>query len=129
MSCSPHSAQDAATASCEPWCQPSHCTRWCKCASCAACAGRRPSRGGSGDCAALVSAERRSLQERWERNVTGWHYMPAAACELRAVDPSRLHGTLMLVGDSLSRYQFMALVASIRRAGGHWRALMSSNPR
>ena len=115
-SCTPHSAKDASTASCEPWCQPSHCKRWCKCASCAACTGAS-SRRGSGDCAGLGGAERRSLHERWERNATGWHYAPAAACELRAIDPSRLRGSVMLVGDSLSRYQFMALVAAVRRVG------------
>ena len=43
-------------------------------------------------------------------------YLPGTACGLRAVSPSSLHGRLMFVGDSVSRYHFMSLVAAIGRS-------------
>ena len=43
-------------------------------------------------------------------------YSPGTACGLRAVSPSSLHGRLMFVGDSVSRYHFMSLVAAIGRS-------------
>ena len=124
-SCVPRDSRDASVPSCETWCAPAHCQRWCKCASCGFCAAAAGA-SGSGDCSALSREERTQLQGRWapttgrSSNVTCGAarvgYLPGTACGLRAVSPSSLHGRLMFIGDSVSRYHFMSLVAAIGRS-------------
>jgi len=107
--CVPRDARDASGPSCETWCAPAHCQRWCKCASCGFCAASAAGASGSGDCSALGREERTRLQGRWapttgrSGNATcgaaRLGYLPGAACGLRAVSPSSLHGRLMFVGD------------------------------
>ena len=124
-SCVPRDSRDASVPSCETWCAPAHCQRWCKCASCGFCAATAGA-SGSGDCSTLSREERTQLQGRWapttgrSSNVTCGAarvgYLPGTACGLRAVSPSSLHGRLMFIGDSVSRYHFMSLVAAIGRS-------------
>ena len=124
-SCVPRDSRDASVPSCETWCMPAHCRRWCKCASCGFCAAAAAA-SSSGDCSALGREERTRLQGRWAPTtgrssnatcgVARVGYSPGTACGLRAVSPSSLHGRLMFVGDSVSRYHFMSLVAAIGRS-------------
>ena len=124
-SCVPRDSRDASVPSCEIWCTPAHCRRWCKCASCGFCAAAAGA-SSSGDCSALGREERTRLQGRWAPTtgrssnatcgVARVGYLPGTACGLRAVSPSSLHGRLMFVGDSVSRYHFMSLVAAIGRS-------------